>query len=278
VNKIQIGDVEIIALTDGAAGLRLKLDEVFPTIQAAQWEPYLQRYPQVFTDAATWRIYYDCYIVRSRDYTCLVDTGVGTGPYMGQLYGQLLDSLREAGISPQDVDGVFLTHAHSDHVGLNFTAEGKPTFPNARYILQRVDWDFYQLPHVKMSIAPYIDRLLTPLKQLGVLDLLQDEQSLTEELTAVFTPGHSPGHMSLLISSQGQKALIGGDAFIHPVQVTEFDWCAIFDMDKEEIIATRRHLLDWLEQEKIVLAAGHFPYPGFGHIICQDGRHFWQEL
>src|SRR5947209_6118591 len=170
MNKITIGDVEILALTDGA-GLKLKLDETFPTVRAAaQWETYYQRYPQVFGDASTWYLHYGSYLVRTQDCTVLVDTGVGPGPYMGVVYGRLPDVLREHDVDPQEVDMVFLTHAHADHVGWNFTADGTPLFPKARYILHQAEWDFFQQPMVKMSIASYVDKLLTPLKRLGVLD------------------------------------------------------------------------------------------------------------
>ena len=277
MQKINIGDVEIIAVTDGT-GLVLALDQTFPTVQPAQWEPYYQRYPRVFTNSSNWYLHYGYYVVRTREHTLLVDTGVGPGPYMGVVYGRLPDALRENEVDPKDVNIVFLTHAHNDHVGWNFTAEGTPMFPNARYMLHEVDWDFYQLPAVKMSIAPYVDRLLTPLKKLGFLDLLPNGQSLSGEVMAIPTPGHSPGHMSLLISSKDQKALIGGDAFIHPAQVTEPGWCSVFDMDHGPAIATRQQLLEMLETEEIVLAAGHFPSPGFGRIARHDGRCYYAPL
>ena len=277
MQKITIGDAEIISVTDGT-GLVLPLNQTFPGIQPAQWQPYYQRYPQTFTNSSNWRLHYGCYVVRTREHTLLVDTGVGPGPYMGVVYGRLPDALRENEIDPADVNIVFLTHAHNDHVGWTLTPQSTPMFPNARYLLHEVDWDFYQLPAVKMSIAPYIDSLLTPLKTLGVLDLLPGGQSITREVTALFTPGHSPGHMSLLISSKGHKAVIGGDVFLHPAQLTQPRWCSVFDIENGPAIASRKQLLEMLESEEMLLAAGHFPDPGFGRIIRQDGQCYWEAL
>ncbi len=94
MQKITIGDVEIIAVTDGT-GLVLALDQTFPTVQPAQWEPYYQRYPRVFTNSSNWYLHYGCFVVRTREHTLLVDTGVGPGPYMGVVYGQ-----RPRGLDP----------------------------------------------------------------------------------------------------------------------------------------------------------------------------------
>ncbi len=256
MKKITIGDVEILALTDGA-GLVQPLDQTFPAVRAEQWGPYYQRYPRVFADSSRWYLQYDYYVVRTPEQIVMVDTGVGPGPYMGVVYGRLPEALREHEIDPEEVTIVF---------------------PNARYMLHQDEWDFYQLPAVKMSIAPYVDHMLTPLKALGMLELLEDRQALTREVVAIPTPGHSPGHMSLLISSHNQQALVGGDAILHPAQVSEPGWCSVFDMDHGPAVATRRHLLDMLEAERIVLAAGHFPSPGFGRIIRQDGHRYWEAF
>lgn len=277
MQKITIGDAEIISVTDGT-GLVQPLSETFPGVQAAQWQSYYQRYPQTFTDSSHWRLHYGYYVIRTSEYTLMVDTGVGPGPYMGVIYGRLPDALRENGIDLTDVSTVFITHAHNDHVGWTLTDQGTPMFPNARYLLHEIEWDFYQMPAVKMSIAPYIDSLLTPLKTLGVLDLLPGGQSITREVTALFTPGHSPGHMSLLISSKGHKAIIGGDVFLHPAQLTQPRWCSVFDIENGPAIASRKQLLEMLESEEILLAAGHFPDPGFGRIIRQDGQCYWEAL
>ena len=100
---------------------------------------------------------------------------------------------------------------------------------------------------------------------------MHGEHSLTRELTAVPTPGHTPGHVSILVTSQGQRALVLGDAAHSPVQIQEPDWVSRADMDPELTRQTRRALLDRLEREEILVAAGHFEAPGFGRIVRLEG-------
>jgi glyoxylase-like metal-dependent hydrolase (beta-lactamase superfamily II) len=157
-------------------------------------------------------------------------------------------------VQPEDVDMVVLTHLHRDHVGWNLLPQdGKyvPTFPNAPTCV----W---------------------PLAELGLIEFMQGEHTLTRDLTAIPTPGHTPGHMSILITSQGERALILGDAAHNPAQVHETDWVSRADMDPEITRSTRRALMERVERVGMVVAAGHFPAPGFGKVIQLGGRHYWQ--
>ena len=107
---------------------------------------------------------------------------------------------------------------------------------------------------------------------------MEGEHSLTRELTTLPTPGHTPGHMSILITSQGERALILGDVAHNPAQVEETDWVSRADMDPELTRQTRRALMERLEREQTVVASGHFPAPGFGRIVRLEGRRYWQGL
>jgi glyoxylase-like metal-dependent hydrolase (beta-lactamase superfamily II) len=117
-----------------------------------------------------------------------------------------------------------------------------------------------------------------PLADLGLCEFMEGEQSLTRELTAVPTPGHTPGHMSILITSKGERALVLGDAAHSPVQVLEPDWVSRADMDPDLTRQTRKALIDRLEREQILIAAGHFEAPGYGRIVRLDGRRYWKGL
>ena len=151
-------------------------------------------------------------------------------------------------------------------------------FPGARYVVHQADWDAFGNPEVQKHFPQYWEETLGPLEKLGVLDLISDEQILTIELTAIPTPGHTPGHMSVAIDSAGERALIMGDAAIHPAQLTEVDWVNIFEMDQYMAVQTRSRLGDRVESENAILIACHFPAPGFGRLVRIEGRRYWQVL
>lgn len=267
MKSITVGSVEISALTD-IEGAFFRLDQIFPGVMQDQWEPYLHRYPWAFADRETLRGRVGSYVLRSPEETVLVDAGVG--PQAMGAGGKLLVELENAGVHPEDVDTVFLTHLHGDHLGWSVKPDGRPVFPEARYVTQASEW--------KIS-APYLGRAFAALDDLGVLELLDGEEPVGEELTAIPTPGHSPGHSSLLVSSGGEQALVSGDTIVHPAQVTEPTWNVQFDMDKEQAARTREMLLAWLEADGIIVAAGHIPGSGFGRIVREEPeRRYWRTL
>ena len=197
---------------------------------------------------------------------------------VGGAEGRLLQELDSAGVSPGEIDTVFFSHLHFDHVGWNITHEPgaapRATFPNARYVAHRADWEVFQRPEVLELFPPHWDLALGPLQDLGVLDLLDGERALTGEITAIPTPGHTPGSMSLAVASGGQRAYIMGDVFHGPTQVTETDWKFSFDMDGDQGIATRTAMIERAESEDAIIAICH--HGGFGRIVRAEGRRYWQ--
>jgi glyoxylase-like metal-dependent hydrolase (beta-lactamase superfamily II) len=183
-------------------------------------------------------------------------------------------------VRPEDVDLVFLSHLHLDHVGWNTTDQGGmlvPTFPRAGYMVHQADLEHFRRPEIQAAARyPYMERCVEPLVSLGVLDALEGDTDLSDELRAIHTPGHTPGHMSVLVASSGEQALIQGDVLIHPAQVTEDDWCPRFDGNFEEATQTRRRILDQVESERIAVVSCHFPAPGLGRVVRYQGRRYWQ--
>ena len=245
---------------------------------AEDWEPY----EDILEDGQI-QLYYGHFFIRSGGKTIMVDTGMGPGPHVerGNVTGDLLNQLKLAGVSPEDVDLVVHTHLHPDHVGWNVDLSGeapKPYFPKARYLVPRVDWEHFTTPEV-LETAPHVRDSVVPLESMGVLDLVDDGHNLTDEVTTLATPGHTPGHQVVLLSSQGERAMVVGDALHSRVQVQEPDWCAMVDTDKDDSRRSRHALLDRAESEGQVIAAGHFGlHDHLGKVVRIEGRRYWQVL
>ncbi len=286
--KLTVGNVEILAIDDGGVDFPFPLTDIFPSVPAEAWAQYQERYPEVFAGPTTWRAHWGGYLIRSEGQIILVNSGIGNktsnpgtvNTLNNGVDGNLLTELQTAGVAPGDVNTVFFTHLHPDHVGYNLSQDGnqpRATFAGARYLVHQADWDAFASQEVQ-DLFPFSfwNETLGPLESLGVLDLLTGEQTLTSEVTAIPTPGHTPGHMSLLINSGGERAMILGDVAIHPAQVTENDWHFAFELDQPQANRTRREFFDRLEQEGLTVAACHFPAPGFGRIVRIEGRRYWQ--
>ena len=268
MKSLRVSGVEVTALTD-VEGAFFGLGQIFPGVEAGQWKPYMDRYPFAFADTRTLRGRVGVYLMRlPGGRNVLVDTGIGPSA-MGQ-GGGLLDDLAAAGVAPEEVDTVFLTNLHGDHIGWALSGQGEPTFPEARYVTQAVEWE---------ASESYIGGALRPLEGLGVLDLLDGEEALSDELIAIPTPGHTPEHSSLLVGSGTGVLVITGDVIVHPAQVTEPTWNIAFAMDKEATAYTREMFVQWAEADGLIVASGHIPGTGFGRISRdEDGRRVWAPL
>ncbi len=286
-HSLTVGNVEIVSLQDVAVErFPMPLSEIYPTVTAEQWQPFRERYPETFSGEDGWRIDVACYLVRSAGRTILVDTGAGPATTGFSIWcetaGTLLDRLREAGVREDEVDEVLLSHLHWDHVGWNVLGEGadtRLTFPNARYRVHEADWETFHKPEVQAAAPfPFVEELVTPLERLGALETFSGDLSVTAEVTMLHTPGHTPGSASVLVSSGGEKAVIWGDAMVHPVSVTEPEWAFSFDMEPEKAIASRKMLLDRAEAEGWTACGCHFPDPGYGKIVRIEGRRWWQGV
>jgi len=255
------------------------LEQAFPQVEAAAWAPWRQRHPEAFGGPGRWRLRDWCFVVRGRDRVVLVDTGVGGPGAPGATWigvpGQLPEELTAAGVEPDEIDLVVLTHLHLDHIGWNLAWDGDqalPMFPRARYLVQRSDWELFASRGEDAREA--FDRCVAPLQALGVAELLEGDRTLDAELSLLHTPGHTPGSQSLLVRSGEEAALLWGDVANHPAQVGEPDWGPGSDVLPEVAKGTRRRLLGQLETEGMWLAPAHFPEP-FGTVTRVDGARRW---
>ena len=271
--KVTVGNVEIVSLLD--TPLEFPWNLFFPKNDRADFDAYKDQYPGCYA-GDKFRTYAHCYALRSQGKTVLVDTGIGPGPIemLGGIRGRLVEEMNAKGVPPESVDAVVFTHLHVDHVGWNLTADNAPTFPNARYLVPQADWDFFGKA---LDANPQM-RQVIPLKEIGVLDLFSGEKAITEELTTYPTPGHTPGHTSIIVSSAGERAIITGDLAHHPAQVDRTEWCSGFDGDPAQAVQTRNKLFDQLEADGLLAAICHFPDPGFGKLVRLEGKRVWQAL
>ena len=201
-----VGSVELVPLVD-AVGLLGELDELFP--ETSDWDAERERHPELFA-GSQWRIPCTSYLIRSGGTTVLVDTGVGPAGLWGwkpEWEEGLLPALAEAGVVPDDVDVVFLTHLHVDHVGWNTDRDGALVFPNARYVAHRDGVAF-----ARGVDRPHIGRTIAPVE----FDEIDGETELATGVTAFELPGHFPGHMGLRIESDGRRAILLADAAVNP--------------------------------------------------------------
>jgi len=174
--KLTVGNVEILPINDGEVEFPFPLTDIFPTTSAEAWAPYERRYPEVFAGPITWRAHWGGYLIRSEGRTLLVNSGVGsktTNPGMinnlnNGVDGKLITELHNLGVQPDDLDIVFFTHLHPDHVGYNLSEAGanpKAMFSNARYVIHQADWEAFGKPEVQeMFPFSYWNETLGPIR------------------------------------------------------------------------------------------------------------------
>lgn len=269
--RIAVGDAELIAVQDSWA-LRDPAS-FFAGVPLSAWEPYRHW----LTDEGLLVQNYGSFVIRSQGKTILVDTGLGelADPTALKQPPSLLRTLAEAGIDRQDIDVVLFTHLHWDHTGwntMNGDGQLELTFPNAEYVVQQAEFDYWKSPGEKPANGPAFDRVLAPVIAAERLEVVGTDYRPTDEVFVVPTPGHTPGHVSFGLTSAGQSAYVSGDALHKPVQLTEPGWYPSFDMDPVESTRSRRMLLDRVEREQALLGAGHFAFPSMGHATRIDSR------
>ena len=274
--SLRFGDAEIISVSDGH--IHFAPSDFFPSVDSSEWDAYADQ----LTPDGLIRMNVGSFVIRVGDDVALVDTGLGEGdhPFDNSEWGLLAADMESKGIVPDEITMVVITHLHRDHVGWNMVEKDgarAPFFTNARYYIPQADWDVFTR-RTRMSMFAYIAEQVTPLMELGVLELVEGEQPIGDHLTALPTPGHTPGHTSVLVSSAGESAVILGDAAHVPVQAHHTDWSPRADTNPELSRQNRADLFDRMEKDHSLVISGHFPVPGFGRLVRVKGRRYWHAL
>src|ERR1700750_3018828 len=208
----------------------------------------------------------------------LFDTGMGTSQLFGPTTGRQQKSMMEAGIKPEDIDGVVLSHAHIDHIGGIVDASGKVLFPNAQFYIAQSDFDYWTdegkmgsplkdfVVHARKNLLPARDRLV----------FFKDGQEFLPGVQAMAAPGHTVGHHMFMVTSDGKSFAFLGDLTHHQVLLLEKPRMEFaYDTDPKQAASTRVKMLDMLAANKVAVMSYHFAWPGYGHVVkAGDGFRY----
>ncbi len=283
--RFKIGDFQCFSVADG--NLNYPLDSFFRNAPRTQLEEELREMGLPTTQVAT---PYTLLYVNTGNHRVMVDTGAGNlGEHAANMFpnldhstsvtGKLIPNLRAAGIEPEDVDTVLITHAHPDHVA-GTLIEGKLAFANAQYFVPRMEYEFWmsdaatQAPPVFVSIAR--ENLEAMRERMTLID---DGTEIVPGICAVATPGHTPGHTAFSIVSKGEELIHISDVALYPLHIQHPDWAPAFDMNVEQALATKRRIMQRAADTSALVFAHHFPpFPNVGHVVKQGEGWQWQPI
>lgn len=260
-----VGDIAIAPVFDGQAFENPREILLRPTFVGDPWA----HHDDLLNANGQLELTMGAYLVRTGERLMLVDAGVGminNGQYQG---GGLLNSLLELGVEPADITDVILTHLHFDHVGWA-TRKGEIVFPNATYRCHSADWQHF----IESDGADEgAIRKLSPIAPR--LELFDTDHTIATGVDVRHAPGHTPGSVIVIISSGTDRAMLIGDIAHCPAELTENDWEAVFDVDRDLARRTREALAAELEGTTTLVGAAHFPGLQFGRLLTGEGQRSW---
>jgi len=224
-------------------------------------------------------------VVETPDRRIIVDTCIGNDkkramPVWNNLQGPFLEDLKAAGYPRASIDTVLCTHLHVDHVGWNTMLDGDtwvPTFPHARYLIAEQEFrHWHDQEHDEMHRDVFEDSV-RPVFDAGLVDLVPLEHRICDQVTLLPTLGHTPGHVSIMIESKGEQALITGDFLHHPCQMARMDWSSTADFDPDAARRTRETVFERFVETPTLIIGTHFAGATAGR-IRRDGAAYRLEV
>lgn len=274
--KWQVGKVtitQLVELTTASLGPYLLPQATPEALGALSWiDPFVDEERRIVLSMHS-------LIVESDGQLLMVDTCVGNDkkrsyPRWNMMQTDFLERLEAAGFKTDQFDTVLCTHMHVDHVGWNTRlVEGswQPTFANARYLYSEDEWTHWRTE--PQEYGPVIEDSVQPIFDAGLADLVRPDHRVTDEVWLEPTPGHTPGHVSIHIASEGEEAVITGDMIHHPCQIAHADWSSTADWNQELSAETRTAFLQRYSDRPVLIIGTHFAAPTAGHIV-RDGETY----
>jgi glyoxylase-like metal-dependent hydrolase (beta-lactamase superfamily II) len=272
-HRFQLGSFECIALCDG--GAQYSLESMVSNGPRSEVEAYLEAHGLPTEVIAT---PYTYLYVDTGGHKILVDTGAGN---LFPTTGRLLQNMDRAGISPESIDSIFISHAHPDHVGGVLNHKGELNFANATYFIWQKEWEFWfsqqAFDQVGETFITFAREKLTPLKEKIVL--LEEENEVLPGVDVLFAPGHTPGHMVISFRSNGERLLYTADTVLHPIHLERPDWIPVFDIRPDLAMVSKTYVFDLAAETKSLVLGQHFPpFPNLGYIAKQEIGWIWQPI
>lgn len=256
----------------------------FPETTPEDWEPHLHWLKPRVMDPVSGNLYFpmQSYVIRTKHHTILVDSCVGNDKdrphrpsWNHKTDTTYIDALAAHDLAPEDIDYVMCTHLHPDHVGWNTKLlDGRwvPTFPNAEYVFSRKEFEYWKDFSASKPLDHIIDSVL-PIEAAGRAKLVASDHAIDDSIWLEPTPGHTPDHFAIRLSSGGDEAVMTGDLMHSPIQCHHPEWAARPDFDVEQARTTRRAFLERYCESGVLVCTAHFPLPSAGWIV-PDGNAF----
>ena len=277
-----IGEFQISRVVEGEGPLfdaQTFLPDSTPDVIEANADWLIPQY--IDPDSGQLILAIQSYIVRTPRHTILVDTCVGNDkprpmrPMWDMMNGPYLADLAVAGVQPEEVDFVLCTHLHVDHVGWNTRlVDGRwvPTFPNAKYIFAKKEYDFWETRHREGTQGPvpnvYDDSVL-PVMEAGQAVLVDMDHQIGDGMWFEPAPGHTDGNVVVNLQSNDASAVLSGDVMHHPLQLVRPEWSSRACEDRALSATTRRALIERYADTDTLMAPAHFASPSMGHIVSK---------
>jgi glyoxylase-like metal-dependent hydrolase (beta-lactamase superfamily II) len=273
--KFTAGDLTIHRIVEQETTFLPAL-EMFPALTPellAENRSWLQQ-AGALTAEDVLRVCFQSYVVKTPHHTILIDSCIGNDkPRPMPAWNMKTDetymqALAAAGVSVNDIDFVMCTHLHVDHVGWNTRlVDGRwvPTFPNARYVFGKSEFDYWTEQNAKAAVPPFADSVL-PVVEANKAEIVRDDYVIGDHVRILPTPGHTPGHVAFTFGRGRDHAVMCGDLMHSPLQTHYPEISAKFDVDQVAAAATRRSFLERYCDTETLCCTAHFPSPSVGKI------------